>query len=202
MYIEQENNGNIIIKNRQGNITHILSSMSVQIHPRKENALLIESKELTNKIEFIANKQVYINKKEYNTNTSSLLEIISQKINLNGKKVLTESKPKTKEQDPLFVAYLQANTYEKLLDFVKKHYENTGGKTYEEDKLVRETFFCVLDTFNFKIALKYEYMSNKPNLIKHIEMIGDTQNVFKTKKVYLYDEKDNIKGYIYEEPKN
>lgn len=198
MQIHQEENGNIIIKNKYGTITHILPSISVQLHPRKENALLIESKDLRKGIEFLASKRVRINNKSY-YDAHSILSVLGKTIELNGTKTPIDTKPKTKEEDPNYVAYLQANTYEKLLAFAKKHHGNTGGKNIQDGKLVEEEFFCQFGTFTIKVALRYYYQLDKPDLIKHIQMWGSTQYVTKPKKVFVYDENDTITGYIYKE---
>lgn len=196
MQIYQEENGNIIIRNRYGHISHVLSSMSVQMHPRKENALLIESKDLQKGIEFLVNERVNINNKNY-YDLHSILSVIGKTIELSGKKTPIDTTPKTKEQDPDYVAYLQANTYEKLLAFAKKHHGNTGGKNIQNGKLVEEEFFCQFRTFTIKVALRYHYRLDKPDLIKYIHMWGSTQYVTKNQKVYVYDENNTISGYVY-----
>lgn len=201
MQIQQAENGNIIIKDRNGRFTHILSSMSVQRHPRKDNALVIYSSDIQDKkgIEFLANQRIYINNKPRQLTAETLLKVLSTEIVLGGANSSTETKPKRKEEDPNYVAFLQANTYEKLLAFVKKHNKRVGGKNIQNGKLIEEEFYCQFHTFTIIVSLRYHYKTSNPNLIDYILIWGSTQYVTKPKKVYVYDRNNAITGYIYKE---
>lgn len=202
MRINQDAKGNIIIRKR-GFITHILPSMCVHQHPRKSNAILItHNSDFQNEqqgISISTNQRIYINDKPYNLDRDNLLRMLHGNIALNGQIPQADPVPKTKETDPNYVAYLQANTYEKLLAFVKKHQDNIGGKNIQDGKLVEEEFLCQFDTFIIKIGLRYHYQHTNPTLIKHIQMWGSTQYVTKPKKVFVYDENNTVTGYVYKE---
>lgn len=212
MRIEQQDNGNIIIQNNTGQITHVLSSISIQKHPRKNNALIIYSKDFESGyrgIEFLASRPIYINQKSYRVDADKLLKVFAKNIAMNGVKIPekkpinnpkppdTKPTPNKKEDDPNYQEFVKANTYEKLLAFAKKHQDNVGGKYYRNGKLVSEDIFCQFDTFIIRVILSYNYKRSNPNLINYIQMTGNVTNVPKSKKVYVYDANNTVTGYVY-----
>ena len=204
MKIQQENNGNILLLDNENDIQHILSSVYIHKHPRKENAILITDGIIatneTQGISLLASKIESINKESFSGDVYDLLEKLSTTISLNGTIAAQNEVPLTKENDPNYVAYLQANSFEKLLTFIKEHKFNVGGKVYHNDgRLDREEFYCQFDTFNIRVHLQYYYKENKINLIDNVLMYGSTNYVFKTRKVYQYDLNNTITGYVYEE---
>lgn len=204
MEIQQETNGNIIIRDNSGVVLHILPSMHVHKHPRKENAILITSSVLGDRedlgISILASEVGYINKESFTGNVERLKALISEKIAINGVLPFKKELPITKEQDPNYTKYLQANTFEKLLDFIKAHQSNIGGQTLRDGKLIEEEYYCQFETFIIRVVLRYTYKTDAPELIASILMYGSTQYVFQPKKVYKYDTNNTLTGYSYQEP--
>lgn len=204
MKIKQEKNGNILITRDNGEILHILPSIYIHQHPRKKNAILItDSIVNTNEnlgISILASTIHSIGNENFTGDIKSLKEVLSKRIVVNGTVPPPKKVPLTKENDPNYVAYLQANTYEKLLTYVKKHQFNVGGKQYHKDgRLDKEEFYCQFETFNIRVFLQYQYKKDPINLIDTILMSGSTTYVLKPKKVYQYDAKNTITGYVYQE---
>ena len=203
MKIQQENNGNILLLDSENDIQHILSGVYIHKHPRKENAILItdgiSATNETQGISLLASTIESINEEIFNGDVYDLLERLSTTITLNGTVATKNEAPLTKENDPNYVAYLQANTFEKLLAFIKLHKSNIGGVKEENGKVLEEEYFCQFETFIIRVTLRYTYRTDKPNLVDEILMYGSTEYVLKPIKVYQYDVNDNIVGYVYQE---
>ncbi len=201
MKIQQATNGNILLLDNENNIQHILSGVYIHRHPRKENAILItDGITTTNEaqgISLLASAIESINEESFNGEVYDLLERLSATITLNGTAATKNEAPLTKENDPNYVAYLQANTFEKLLTFIKLHKSNIGGIKEENGKVLEEEYLCQFETFIIRVTLTYSYRTDKPNLIDEILMYGSTEYVLQPIKVYQYDVNDNIVGYVY-----
>ncbi|WP_299833744.1 hypothetical protein [uncultured Tenacibaculum sp.] len=203
MKIQQTTNGNILLRDNENDIQHILSSVYIHRHPRKENAILItDGIKATNEaqgISLLASTIDSINEESFNGDVYDLLEKLSTTISLNGTITTKNEPPLTKENDPNYVAYLQANTFEKLLAFIKLHKSNIGGVKEENGKVLEQEYLCQFETFIIRVTLSYTYRTDKPNLVDKILMYGSTEYVLKPIKVYQYDVNDNIVGYVYRE---
>ncbi len=203
MKIKQEDNGNIVITGNNGEILHILPSMYIHQHPRKKNAILITDSIIGTKeslgISILASNIKVINDQFFNGNVENLKNFINKEISVSGVLPPPKQEPLTKENDPNYVAYLQANTFEKMLAFVKENKSNVGGVTIRNGKVMEEEFLCQFQTFIIRVTLSYIYRTDTPNLINYIHMYGSTSHVFKTKKVYQYDSENNITGFVYQE---
>jgi len=202
MKIKQEDNGNILITRDNGEIAHILPSIYVHQHPRKANAILITSSALATHenqgISILASKITSIGDEGFSGDVNSLKQTLSKRIIVSGIVPQLNAVPLTKENDPNYVGFLQANTFEKLLTFAKENKSNVGGVTIRQGKIVGERFLCQFETFIIEIELFYLYSTSNPDLIDYIEMQGNTEYVFEAKKVYQYDSNDNIIGFNYE----
>ncbi len=205
MRIRQEDNGNIVIMKTDGEILHILPSMYIHQHPRKKNAILItNSPTYMNEhlgISILASAVKDIGGENFNGDVKSLKSALSKRIVVSGNVLPPKEDPQPlrKENDPRYVEYLLANTFEKMLVFAKEHNIYSGDGVWRDGKLVQEEFFCQFTTFTIRVTLNYFYREDKPNLIRYISMFGSTGHVHKTKKVYLYDNEDNLTGFRYEE---
>ena len=203
MKIQQATNGNILLLDNENDIQHILSSVFIHKHPRKEDAILITDRVTatneTQGISLLASTIESINEESFNGDVYDLLERLSATITLNGTAATKSEAPLTKENDPNYVAYLQANTFEKLLAFIKLHKSNIGGAKEENGKIIEEEYLCQFETFIIRVTLRYTYRTDKPNLVDEILMYGSTEYVLKPIKVYQYDVNDNIVGYVYRE---
>lgn len=203
MKIQQATNGNILLLDNENNTQHILSSIYIHKHPRKENAILITdgitATNETQGISVLASTIESINEESFNGGVYELLEKLSTTISLNGTIATKNEAPLTKENDPNYVAYLQANTFEKLLAFIQLHKSNIGGVKKENGKVLEEEYLCQFETFIIRVTLSYTYRTDKPILIDEILMYGSTEYVLKPIKVYQYDINDNIVGYQYRE---
>jgi len=202
MKIQQSANGNIVITGTSGAIEHILPTITIHKHPRYPNeAILITHntnyKDEQQGITILARNVTNVNDTRFHGNAQSLKSMLENELVLQGG--TREAPPKTKEQDPMYVAYLQANTYEKLLSFVKEHQDNIGGKRHHEDgRISEEEFFCQFETFIIRVTLRYYYKLDNQTLINYILMSGSTSYVHEPKKVYVYDGNNTITGYVYE----
>ncbi|WP_299618824.1 hypothetical protein [uncultured Tenacibaculum sp.] len=203
MKIQQATNGNILLLDNENDILHILSSVYIQKHPRKENAILISdgitAANGTQGISLLASTIESINEESFNGDVYDLLGKLSTAISLNGTIATKNEASLTKENDPNYVAYLQANTFEKLLAFIKLHKSNIGGIKEENGKVLEEEYLCQFETFIIRVTLRYTYRTDKPNLVDEILMYGSTEYVLKPTKVYQYDVNDTIIGYQYRE---
>ena len=203
MKIQQATNGNILLLDNENDIQHILSSVFIHKHPRKEDAILITDRVTatneTQGISLLASTIESINEESFNGDVYDLLERLSATITLNGTVATKNEAPLTKENDPNYVTYLQANSFEKLLAFIQLHKSNIGGVKEENGKVLEEEYFCQFETFIIRVTLAYSYRTDKPNLIDEILMYGSTEYVLKPIKVYQYDINDNIVGYLYRE---
>lgn len=208
MTIKQGENGNIIIYERSGKIKHIIGNAYLHTHPRYPNeAILISSssnaKDEQTGITIVAKEIIQVGETAFENRDATFLKfLLSNEINFTGstQQKAEDTKPKTKEEDPLYVEFLLANTFEKMHSFIKKHQSNIGGKQYHQDgRLHLEEFLCKFDTFIIQVNLQYYYKTENQNLISEVLMWGSTENVFKPKKVYQYDSENNITGYVYTE---
>lgn len=205
MIIKQTENGNIVLTDTEEEIHHVLPMAYLHKHPRlPNNAILINSstdyKNEQSGISILANKVRKINTENFNGDVYELLEILSKNIVLKGvSNTVKNDVPKTKEQDPNYITFLQANTYEKLVSFAKEHKRNIGGKKYNNGKLYEEEFFCQFQTFIIRVHLTYYYKINNPQLIDYILLWGSTKYVFKPVKRYIYSTNNEITNYKYEE---
>ena len=202
MKIKQEENGNIVIIGANGDILYILPSMYVHQHKRKKNAILLNNSpsygsELSG-ISILASNVHSVGDVHFNGDVKQLKELLSTQIAVSGI-VSNKQEPLIKENDPNYVAYLQANTFEKLLAFVKEHKSNIGGVTVRDGKIVEEEYLCQFETFIIRITLSYTYRVDNPNLVNEVLMFGSTDYVLKPIKVYQYDVNDEIVGYQYRE---
>ena len=202
MKIKQEENGNIVITGANGDILYILPSMYVHQHKRKKNAILLNNSpsygsELSG-ISILASNVHSVGDVHFNGDVKQLKELLSTQIAVSGI-VSNKQEPLIKENDPNYVAYLQANTFEKLLAFVKEHKSNIGGVTVRDGKIVEEEYLCQFETFIIRITLSYTYRVDNPNLVNEVLMFGSTDYVLKPIKVYQYDVNDEIVGYQYRE---
>ncbi|TCP22403.1 hypothetical protein EV195_11252 [Tenacibaculum skagerrakense] len=202
MKIKQEENGNIVITGANGDILYILPSMYVHQHKRKKNAILLNNSpsygsELSG-ISILANNVNSVGDVHFNGDVKQLKELLSTQIAVSGI-VSNKQEPLTKENDPNYVAYLQANTFEKLLAFVKANKSNIGGVTVRDGKIVEEEYLCQFETFIIRVTLNYIYRVDKPNLVNEVLMFGSTTYVLKPVKVYQYDVNDEIVEYQYRE---
>ena len=202
MKIKQEENGNIVITGANGDILYILPSMYVHQHKRKKNAILLNNSpsygsELSG-ISILASNVHSVGDVHFNGDVKQLKELLSTQIAVSGI-VPNQKEPLTKENDPYYVAYLQANTFEKLLAFVKANKSNIGGVTVRDGKIVEEEYLCQFETFIIRVTLSYTYRVDNPNIVNEVLMFGSTDYVLKPVKVYQYGVNDEIVGYQYRE---
>lgn len=202
MKIKQEENGNIVITRANGDILYILPSMYVHQHKRNKNAILLNNSpsygsELSG-ISILASNVDSVGDVHFNGDVKELKELLSTQIAVSGV-VSNQQEPLSKENDPNYVAYLQANTFEKLLAFVKANKSNIGGVTVRDGKIVEEEYLCQFETFIIRVTLSYTYRVDNPNLVNEVLMFGSTEYVLKPIKVYQYDVNDEIVGYQYRE---
>ena len=202
MKIKQEENGNIVITGANGDILYILPSMYVHQHKRKKNAILLNNSpsygsELSG-ISILASNVDSVGDVHFNGDVKQLKELLSTQIAVSGV-VYNKQEPLIKENDSNYVAYLQANTFEKLLAFVKANKSNIGGVTVRDGKIVEEEYLCQFETFIIRVTFSYTYRVDKPNLVNEVLMFGSTDYVLKPVKVFQYDVNDEIVGYQYRE---
>ncbi|CAA0177426.1 conserved hypothetical protein [Tenacibaculum maritimum] len=201
MRIRQEKNGNITIVGVSGAIEHILPVAYIHKHPRYPNEAILITGDMDYKneergIAIVARQVTYINDKRFKGNVHTLKAQLEEEFVLKGNP--KDTIPKTKETDPMYVAFLQANTYEKMLAFVKEHQDNIGGKKYYRDgRISEQEFFCQFETFIIRVTLRYYYKRGDNTLINYILMYGSTANVHEPRKVYVYDANNTITGYVY-----
>ena len=202
MKIKQEENGNIVITGANGDILYILPSMYVHQHKRKKTAILLNNSpsygsELSG-ISILASNVDSVGDVHFNGDVKQLKELLSTQIAVSGV-VYNKQEPLIKENDSNYVAYLQANTFEKLLAFVKANKSNIGGVTVRDGKIVEEEYLCQFETFIIRVTFSYTYRVDKPNLVNEVLMFGSTDYVLKPVKVFQYDVNDEIVGYQYRE---
>lgn len=203
MFIQQEENGNIVIINSSGEVQHILPMAYVHKHPRFPNeAILITSssdfKKEEDSISLLSNSIFQINGKSFKGDVNKLLTTISKEIALKGSIAVKDSTPKTKEQDPKYVEYLQANDFEKFIIFLRKYNSFSGGIQKKDDKIIQEEFMCQFNTFIIQAKALYAYRGTS-KAIDTITLVGNTKYVNKPVKRYIYGADNKVTGYKYEE---
>ncbi len=207
MIIKQTENGNIVLTDVAQEVHHVLPMAYLHKHPRlPDNAILINSntdyKNELSGISILASKVRKINNQSFNGDAYQLLEALSKNITLTGatnNNTVENDIPKTKEQDPNYIKFLQANTYEKLVSFAKEHRRNIGGEKYQNGKLYEQEFLCQFQSFIIRVHLTYYYKKSNPQLVDYILLWGSTLYVFKPIKRYIYNTKNEITNYKYEE---
>ena len=203
MRIKQQDNGNIIISDLNQKTLHVLPNMYLHQHPRRSDAILITGSGDFNTeekgISIAAGQPIYINDTLYQLPTNELLHKLSTELLLQGAKGGNTTSELPKEQDPIYIEYLKANTFEKLHAFVKTHQRNIGGKQYRNARLEKEEFLCQFSGTIIIVHLQYYYKTSAPNTIDSILMWGSTEYVLKPIKRYVYDTNGVLTGYVYEE---
>ncbi|CAL2075318.1 hypothetical protein [Tenacibaculum sp. 190524A02b] len=194
MQITQIENGNIIVLNNYGEIELVGSSLFFLKHPRRENVILISDSINTNE-EIALNVptiDLYINKKKYSGDSTTILKTIAYEFQLSGAK-------QVKPADPMRLLFDKMDTYEKMLQFVKEYVFNSVPDLTKDSqgRLVREYYYCQFDDFQVQITLYYYYKTSSPNRIDRILMSGNTENIALPVKQYIYDNDGNV-SYSYE----
>ncbi|CAM1355871.1 hypothetical protein [Tenacibaculum halocynthiae] len=196
MKIAQETNGNIVISDEIG-VQSILPFAFIHRHPRNENAILINDtlnyKSDKEGISVLASRITHINDTKFRGSVSDVLLKVKDTITISGK---VESTPKVtdpKESDPYWKVFNDANTYEKLLNFVQLKDSDGGGELKDANgKLQRIEYYCQFTAFFIRVTLSYYYLSTDPTKISHILMSGNTTNVPHPLKAYHYDANNAI----------